>query len=131
MLSGYSEEEYGNIVTALSEALHDEDDQTEEKEKTDDEHQIEIALPGDLWIFGSSKNNIDAGLIGEAAKREANAVIAGMNPKFVDVVLREYIKATGKTDVRCIRQGKELPQEQIAGIFERGAEPDAEGGARE
>ncbi len=55
MLSGYSEEEYGNIVTALSEALHDEDDQTEEKEKTDDEHQIEIALPGDLWIFEAPK----------------------------------------------------------------------------
>jgi len=132
LLSGYTEEEYGNIVTALSEALHDQDEKTEAEEKPDEDPPLKIASPGDVWILGSSREQINAGLLDgiKAAKGEANAIIAGMNPKFVDVVLKEYIKATGKTDVRCIRQGKELPQEQIAGIF-GGAEPDVEGGERE
>lgn len=54
-----------------------------------------------------------------------------LTPAFTDVIVKRYIRTTGKTDVRCIRQGKELTQEQIAGIFERDDEPDAEGGARE
>jgi len=54
-----------------------------------------------------------------------------LTPAFTDVIVKRYIQTTGKKDIRCIRQGKELPQEQIAGIFERDDEPDAEGGARE
>lgn len=54
-----------------------------------------------------------------------------LTPAFTDVIVKRYIQTTGKKDVRCIRQGKELPQEQIAGIFGRDTEPDAEGGDRE
>lgn len=57
--------------------------------------------------------------------------IMELTPAFTDVIVKRYIQTTGKKDVRCIRQGKELPQEQIAGIFRRDAEPDAEGGDRE
>jgi DNA modification methylase len=57
--------------------------------------------------------------------------IMELTPAYTDVTVKRYIRTTGKKDVRCIRQGKELPREQIAGIFERDAEPDAEGGERE
>ena len=50
MLSGYTEEEYGDIVTALSEAIHDqdlmdEDDLVEPSAKSFSEH-------GDIWTLG-------------------------------------------------------------------------------
>lgn len=47
----------------------------------------------------------------------------------VDVVegAAQYISITGKNNVRCVRQGKELPREAIAEIFE----PDDEGGEQE
>lgn len=51
MLSGYTEEDYGNIVTALSEALH-----TEEPKGDPDAEIPPPAEPvtkrGDLWILG-------------------------------------------------------------------------------
>ena len=44
-----------------------------------------------------------------------------------DVIVKRYIRITGKTTVRCVRQGRELPREEIAAIFE----PDEEGGEQE
>jgi hypothetical protein len=41
-----------------------------------------------------------------------------MEPGFVDVIVRRYIRTTGKSDVRLIRKGKELSREQFADIFE-------------
>lgn len=38
-----------------------------------------------------------------------------------------YIKTTGDNNVRCVRQGRELSREEIAGIFD----PDEEGGGQE
>ena len=47
---------------------------------------------------------------------------------FTDVIVKRYIKATGRRDVRCIRNGQELPLEEIAGIFDiaEASEDDAE-----
>ena len=47
-----------------------------------------------------------------------------LTPAFTDVIVKRYIRITGKTTVRCVRQGRELPREEIAAIFE----PDEEGG---
>ena len=51
MLSGYTEDDYGNIVTALSEALH-----TKEPSSDPDAEIPTPAAPvtqyGDLWILG-------------------------------------------------------------------------------
>lgn len=41
-----------------------------------------------------------------------------LSPAHVDVAVKRYLKATGRRDVRCIRNGQELPLEEIAGIFE-------------
>ena len=50
-----------------------------------------------------------------------------LEPKWCDVIVRRYIKTTGDNNVRCVRQGRELPREEIAAIFE----PDEEGGEQE
>ena len=38
--------------------------------------------------------------------------------EWCDVIVRRYIKTTGDNNVRCVRQGRELPREEIAAIFE-------------
>ena len=53
--------------------------------------------------------------------------IMELTPAFTDVIVKRYIRITGKTTVRCVRQGRELPREEIAAIFE----PDEEGGEQE
>lgn len=53
--------------------------------------------------------------------------IMELTPAFTDVIVKRYIRITGKTNVRCVRQGQELPREEIAAIFE----PDEEGGEQE
>ena len=53
--------------------------------------------------------------------------IMELTPAFTDVIVKRYIRITGNTNVRCVRQGKELPREAIAEIFE----PDDEGGEQE
>lgn len=42
-----------------------------------------------------------------------------LEPAFVDVIVKRYIKTTGKTTgIRLVRKGKELDREDIAAIFE-------------
>lgn len=50
-----------------------------------------------------------------------------LTPAYTDVIVKRYISITGENNVRCVRQGKELPREAIAEIFE----PDDEGGEQE
>lgn len=49
-----------------------------------------------------------------------------LDPKYCDVIVKRYIRTTGKKDVRCVRQGKELSRDEIAAIF-----ADDEGGGQE
>lgn len=50
-----------------------------------------------------------------------------LTPAFTDVIVKRYIRITGKQNVRCVRQGRELSREEIAGIFDH----DEEGGGQE
>ena len=50
-----------------------------------------------------------------------------LEPKWCDVIVQRYIKTTGDNNVRCVRQGRELSREEIAGIFDH----DEEGGGQE
>lgn len=72
MLSGYTEDDYGNIVTALSEALH-----TKEPSSDPDAEIPAPAAPvtqyGDLWILGrtaSSRRLHPGRRIAPAARRQ-------------------------------------------------------------
>lgn len=40
-----------------------------------------------------------------------------LDPKYVDVIVKRYIQTTGSHDVKCIRNGEELPHDEIANIF--------------
>ena len=53
--------------------------------------------------------------------------IMELTPAFTDVIVKRYIRMTGKTNISCVRQGRELSREEIAGIFE----PDDRGGEQE
>ena len=50
-----------------------------------------------------------------------------LTPAFTDVIVKRYIRITGKQNVRCVRQGRELSREEIAEIFGH----DEEGGGQE
>lgn len=112
---------YGNVIecTRTGNELHPTQKPVEIIEKLLDNTDW---ARGVVDLFGGSGTTLAAC---EAAGQTCYTM--ELTPAFTDVIVKRYIRATGKTDVRCIRQGKELPQEQIAGIFV----PDAEGGARE
>ena len=40
-----------------------------------------------------------------------------LDPRFCDVIVRRYIRHTGRDDVRLIRGGQEVSREEFAGIF--------------
>lgn len=40
-----------------------------------------------------------------------------LDPKYCDVIVKRYIRTTGSKNVKCIRNGEELPREMIADIF--------------
>lgn len=50
-----------------------------------------------------------------------------LSPQYVDVIVKRYIRTTGSRNVRCIRNGEQLPREEIAGIFDINVES-VEGG---
>ena len=62
-----------------------------------------------------------------ADARNQKCWIMEISPKCVDGSGRRYIKMTGSKNVKCIRNGEQLPRETIAGIFEE-AESDEGGG---
>lgn len=80
--------------------------------------------PGDLVLdaFGGSGTTLIAA---ESVQRAA--CLMELDPKYVDVIVKRYVRTTGKKDISCVRQGQELSQEVIAELFEA----DAEGGEQE
>lgn len=97
MLSGYTEDDYGNIVTALSEALH-----TKEPSSDPD---VEIPAPaapvtqyGDLWILGRHRV-----LCGDCTRPEDRALLLDGNkpeilltdPPYCSGGSKESQKSTG------------------------------------
>lgn len=70
--------------------------------------------PGELVIdpFGGSGTTMIAGEY--TGRRTA---LMELDPKYVDVEVRRYITITGKHDVRCFRNGKELAAADISDIF--------------
>ena len=132
MLSGYTEEEYGNIITALSEAVHDQDDTTEElnsNEDATDDQPHRIAQAGDVWILRDHKRKVDPALLNhiEITTGMARIIIVEVEPRLADTTLELMARVSGAAGVRCVRQGRELSRETIAEILE----PDDEGGEQD
>lgn len=89
---------------------------------------IEILLDNTQWangvvdFFGGSGTTLAAC---EAYGQPSYTM--ELTPAFTDVIVKRYIRITGKQNVRCVRQGRELSREEISGIFG----PDEEGGGQE
>ena len=66
-----------------------------------------------LDVFGGSGSTLIA-----CEQERRNCRMIELDPKWCDVIVRRYIKTTGKSDVRLFRKGKELGREQFADIFE-------------
>lgn len=79
---------------------------------------IEMLLDNTSWAqgvydpFGGSGTTLIA-----CEKKDQTAYVMELEPKYVDTIVRRYILATGKNDIRLIRGGQELPREAIADIL--------------
>ena len=88
---------------------------------------IETLLDNTMWangvvdLFGGSGTTMAA-----CEKMGQPSFTMELTPAFTDVIVKRYIGITGKTNVRCIRQGEELAREEIAAILS-----DEEGGGEE
>ncbi|WP_455506442.1 ParB/Srx family N-terminal domain-containing protein [Gemmiger formicilis] len=140
MLSGYTEEDYGNIVAALSEALHDQQEADGDDGGTGDDDVGEdgtegskdarrMAQAGDLWIINDKERRVEPGLLDhiKATAGTARIIIVEVAPRLADATLEEITKATGPAGVRCVRQGRELAPAAVADLLA----PDEEGGGQE
>lgn len=65
-----------------------------------------------LDLFGGSGTTLVA-----CEKLGRTAYLMELDTKFVDVIVKRYIRMTGSTDVKCIRNGEELSNEEIADIL--------------
>ena len=103
---------YGNVLEATRSGneLHPTQKPVEILEKLLDNTQW---AEGVLDTFGGSGTTLVAAeSVGQAS------YIMEMEPGFVDVIVRRYIKTTGKTTgIRLIRKGKELAREQFEEMF--------------
>lgn len=103
---------YGNVLEATRSGneLHPTQKPVEILEKLLDNTDW---AKGVLDTFGGSGTTlIAAESVGQAS------FIMEMEPRFVDVIVRRYIKTTGKTTgIRLIRKGKELAREQFNQVF--------------
>ena len=113
---------YGNVIecTRTGNELHPTQKPTEIIEKLLDNTEW---ADGVVDLFGGSGTTLIAC---EAAGQTCYTM--ELTSAFTDVIVKRYIKATGRRDVRCIRNGQELPLEEIAGIFDiaEASEDDAE-----
>lgn len=106
-LSGYTEEEYEELATALADVVDKDIDDQDDAQNVDEAIEP-ITRTGDIWILGDDRQmTIEVGDTGSY----------DMLPIFVDSIIRQYTKATGSTNVKCIRNGEELHREEIAEIF--------------
>lgn len=104
---------YGNVIEATRSGneFHPTQKPVEILEKLLDNTEW---ATGVLDTFGGSGTTLIA-----AESAGQPAYIMEMEPKFVDVIVKRYIKATGKTTgIRLFRKGKELGREHFEGMFE-------------
>ena len=67
----------------------------------------QITRRGDIWIMGNDRQMIV----------EVGYNAEDLLPSFVDGIVSAYIKMTGSNDIKCIRDGEELPFDEIYDIF--------------
>ncbi len=58
---------------------------------------------------------------------DAESYIMELTPGYTDVIVERYIRHTGRTDIKCIRNGKELSRAEIAPLLARADEGGEDG----
>lgn len=102
---------YGNVIEATRSGneLHPTQKPVEILEKLLDNTEW---AEGVLDTFGGSGTTlIAAETVGQ------RSYLMEMEPGFVDVIVRRYIRTTGKKDIRLIRKGEELGREHFENMF--------------
>ena len=106
MLSGYTEDDYGNIVTALSEALH-----TKEPSSDPDAEIPAPAAPvtqyGDLWILGRHRV-----LCGDCTRPEDRALLLDGNKPEILLTDPPYCSGGSKGAAEVDRQHRHREKER-------------------
>ena len=77
---------------------------------------------GVLDFFGGSGTTLIA-----AEDAGQSSYVMELTPGYTDVIVERYIRHTGRTDVKCIRNGKELGRDEIAPLLARAAEGGEDG----
>lgn len=120
-LSGYTEKEYEKLATALSDAVCDEQ---EDQEPEINQPTEPVTKHGDVWILGDDeqvKIEVGASCVfgtnGTVTFEVGDDLSDDMLPMIVDSMVMAYIRSTGSTNVKCIRNGEKLQREAIADIF--------------
>ena len=135
LLSGYTEEEYQQIVTAFSEASHEEEPEEDQPAGEEPGAQAPVTRAGDVWLLGAraAQESEEAvkGILSRTSKRAA-VVIVEIDPEQADATVEQYIQRIGRKSIRCIRGGQDLARAEFEEIFDRAEEAaSAEGGGRE
>lgn len=80
---------------------------------------IEMLLDNTEWLDGVYDPFAGSGTTLIAAESKGQqAYCMELTPEYTDTIVRRWIQTTGRKDVKCIRGGKELGRDEIAGIFE-------------
>ena len=80
---------------------------------------LEMLLDNTAWAsgvydpFGGSGTTLIA-----CEKMQQPCYMMELEPRFVDTIVRRYILTTGRLDIRCMRNGKELPNKAIEAILD-------------
>lgn len=89
---------------------------------------IEMLLDNTEWLEGVYDPFAGSGTTLIAAETKGQkAYCMELTPEYTDTIVKRWIRATGSNNVKCIRNGKQLSREEIAGIYEISAES-VEGG---
>ena len=141
-LTGYTEDEVETLVTALSEALREDKDNTDGDAETP-EAQETVTQKGDLWILeqyrivcGDNANEKDRELLFDSQRPDivfndtpycsAIAVSAAeemlyfmdRDPVYIDLMVRRFIKSAGKSaEIQLIRKGKKVGRDHFEQFF--------------
>lgn len=124
-LTGYTEDEVESLVTALSEALHNDLSEPDEIPEPPAPEET-VTQKGDLWILGQYciacgevTNEKDRALLKAGARNIGDPLSCGIEaePKFVDLIVRYYIRNTNKAEVQLIRKGKPVSRDNYEHFF--------------